>query len=193
MTETRTPKRIAIFVDGANMFHTQRHDLGWFFDPGKLLHYLRGDDELTSAIWYMGLNRSTNLQDTLFMRYLVSAGYTLRTKYVKAIYDSVTGMMTQRVTLEIEIALDMFNMIDSYDKIILLSGNGDFERALDLLRARGKQIKVLSTQSRISAGLRQAIGSHFKDLQDLRESIERTESWVEPGAAIVPIAKGIWA
>ena len=69
----------------------------------------------------------------------------------------------------------MFNTVDNYDKAILLSGDGDFERALELLRSRGKEICVVSTQNWIAAELRMAVGSHFLDLQDLRDKIERTD------------------
>ena len=47
--------------------------------------------------------------------------------------------------MDVEIVLDMFNTVDSYDMAILVSGDGDFERALNLLRARGKRFIVVST------------------------------------------------
>jgi uncharacterized LabA/DUF88 family protein len=71
--------------------------------------------------------------------------------------------------------MDMFNTVENYDKAILLSGDGDFERALELLRSRGREICVVSTQNWIAAELRMAVGSHFLDLQDLRAQIERTD------------------
>lgn len=166
-------RRVSIFVDGANMFYTQKKGLGWFFDPAKLLKVLRGDDELTDAYWYMGLKQPPDPRDENFVRFLSYAGYVVRTKGLKTIYDSETGETTQKANLDVEIVMDMFNTIENFDKAILLSGDGDFERALELLRSRGRQICVVSTQNWIAAELRQAIGSHFIDLQDLRAQIER--------------------
>jgi uncharacterized LabA/DUF88 family protein len=168
-------KRVSIFVDGANMFYTQKKGLGWFFDPAKLLRVLRSDDELTDAYWYMGLKQPPDPRDENFIRFLAYAGYVVRTKGLKTIYDSETGETSQKANLDVEIVMDMFNTVDNYDKAILLSGDGDFERALELLRSRGKEICVVSTQNWIAAELRMAVGSHFVDLQELRDRIERTD------------------
>jgi uncharacterized LabA/DUF88 family protein len=167
-------RRVSIFVDGANMFYTQKKGLGWFFDPAKLIATLKGDDRLTDAFWYVGLRRPLDPRDESFLRFLTWAGYVVRTRDLKAVYDPETGEMALRANLDVQIVMDMFNSVNNYDKAILVSGDGDFERALELLRSRGKQITVVSTQNWISADLRMAIGSHFLDLQDLREKIERT-------------------
>ena len=169
------PLRVSIFVDGANMFYTQKKGLGWFFDPAKLLKTLKGDDELADAFWFMGVKTSPESRDENFLRFLAYAGYTVRTKQLKTIFDPESGETIQKANLDIEIAMDMFNTVDNYDKAILLSGDGDFERALELLRSRGKRICVVSTQNWIASELRMAVGSHYIDLQDLRPLIERTE------------------
>jgi uncharacterized LabA/DUF88 family protein len=165
--------RVSIFVDGANMFYTQKKGLGWFFDPGKLLVVLKGVFELTDAYWFMGVKKPMEMRDENFIRFLTHAGYVVRTKTLKTIYDSASGDSTQKANLDIEIAIDMFNTVENYDKAILVSGDGDFERALELLRSRGKAICVVSTQNWIASELRMAVGSHFIDLQDLRNQIER--------------------
>lgn len=157
------------------MFYTQKKGLGWFFDPGKLLKTLKGDDELADAFWYMGVKTSPESRDENFLRYLAYAGYTVRTKQLKTIFDPESGETIQKANLDIEIVMDMFNTVENYHKAILLSGDGDFERALELLRSRGKRICVVSTQNWIASELRMAVGSHYMDLQDLRSQIERTE------------------
>jgi len=176
-------KRVSIFVDGANMFYTQKKGLGWFFDPAKLLRVLKADDDLTDAYWFMGMKQPPDPRDENFVRFLAYAGYVVRTKGLKTIYDSETGETTQKANLDVEIVMDMFNTVDNFDKVILLSGDGDFERALELLRSRGKEICVVSTQNWIAAELRMAVGSHFLDLQDLRDKIERTDRTPPPAPA----------
>lgn len=179
-------RRVSIFVDGANMFYTQKKGLGWFFDPAKLLKVLRADDQLTDAYWYMGLKQPPDPRDENFVRFLAYAGYVVRTKGLKTIYDSETGETTQKANLDVEIVMDMFNTVDNFDKAILLSGDGDFERALELLRSRGKEICVVSTQNWIAAELRMAVGSHFLDLQELRDKIERTDRGAAPAPVSAP-------
>lgn len=83
------------------------------------------------------------------------------------------GTPTQKANLDIEIVLDIFNTIDLYDMAILVSGDGDFERPLQLLRVRGKRFLVLSTQGFVARELREVAGMHYIDFQDIRESVER--------------------
>lgn len=95
------------------------------------------------------------------------------TKPVKTICDHISGETTQKANLDIEIVLDMFNMIDRYDMAILISGDGDFERALQQLKSRGKEVKVISTRGCVATELVHATGINYIDLLAIRESIER--------------------
>jgi uncharacterized LabA/DUF88 family protein len=167
-------QRVSVFVDGANMFHTQKKGLGWFFDPAKLLVQLTGESELADAYWYMGIKQPAEARDENFVRFLVRAGYVMRIKNLRTMRDPTTGDFTQRASLDVEIVVDMFNTIDNYDRAIILSGSGNLGRALELLRSRGKEITVISTEGSVAADLRRTAGFHFVDLLDLRPLIERT-------------------
>jgi uncharacterized LabA/DUF88 family protein len=179
--DSNQQRRVSVFVDGANMFYTQKKGLGWFFDPAKLLTVLRGDDELVDAFWYLGVKHPPDSRDENFIRFLAYAGYVVRAKPLRTIFDTQTGDTVQRVNLAIEIVMDMFNTVGNFDRAILLSGDGDFERAMELLRSRGRQITIVSTQSWIASELRMVAGSHFVDLQDLKERIERRDRAPLPG------------
>lgn len=67
----------------------------------------------------------------------------------------------------------MFNTIDQYDMAILISGDGDFERVLQLLRYRGKRVMVFSTEGYIAREIRNVVGGHYVDLATLRSLIEK--------------------
>ncbi len=58
------------------------------------------------------------------------------------IRDQDTGERIIKGNLDTEILLDMVNTVDNYDVAFLCSGDSDFERAVDLLRSRGKRIYV---------------------------------------------------
>ena len=75
--------------------------------------------------------------------------------------------------MDIEIVLDMFNTIDSYDLAVLVSGDGDFDRALQLLKARGKKSVVISTTGFIASELRATAGRHYIDLKDIEADIRK--------------------
>ena len=92
---------------------------------------------------------------------------------MKTIRDYETGEVSQKANLDVEIVLDMFNMIDRYDMAILISGDGDFERALQQLKSRGKEVKVISTRGCVASELVYAMGINYIDLLGLRETVER--------------------
>ena len=70
---------------------------------------------------------------------------------------------------------DLFNTVEQYDRVILFSGDGDFERAIELLRSKNTHITVVSTEGMIARELRNATDRYI-DLNDIRDSIEKVDS-----------------
>lgn len=163
-------KKVAIFMDGANSFYTQKK-MGWQIDAEKLLNYCKEYGEVVEAIYYSGENDDSKQRS--FLNKLAYIGYSLETKPVKTIRDYETGETSQKANLDVEIVLDMFNMIDRYDMAILISGDGDFERALRQLKSRGKEAKVISTRGCVATELVHAMGINYIDLLAIRETVER--------------------
>ncbi|WP_298143349.1 NYN domain-containing protein [Flavobacterium sp.] len=165
--------RISVFLDGANFFFMQRSKLGWFADPKRLLDYIATKGDINEAFYYIGQDAPPEARQQAFLDALPSMGYSLVSKQIKTIYDTKTGTTKKKANLDIEIVLDMFNTIDHYDMAVLISGDGDFERALTLLRARGKQLLVIATEGFIARELRSVAGRHYIDMQDIKADIER--------------------
>lgn len=165
--------RVSIFVDGNNMFYAQQKN-GWFFDPRRILDYFTRDPGimLINAFWYTGLKDPQDQRG--FRDALISLGYTVRTKILKEYYDDSSRRHSQKANLDIEIVVDMFNTVDQYDRVILFSGDGDFERAIELLRCKKTHITVVSTEGMIARELRNAT-DHYIDLNAIRDQIEKIE------------------
>lgn len=165
--------RLSIFIDGNNMFYAQQKN-NWFFDPRRVLDYFTCDPDvrLVNAFWYTGLKDSQDQRG--FRDALISLGYTVRTKILKEYYDDISGRHSQKANLDIEIVVDMFNTVEQYDQVILFSGDGDFERAIELLRSKSTHITVVSTEGMIARELRNATDRYI-DLNDLRPKIEKRE------------------
>ena len=166
--------RLSIFVDGNNMFYAQQKN-GWFFDPRRVLEYLRKEKlntELINAFWYTGLKDAQDQRG--FRDALISLGYTVRTKILKEYYDDTSGRYSQKANLDIEIVIDMFNTVEQYDRVVLFSGDGDFERAIELLRSKSTHITVVSTEGMIARELRN-VTDRYIDLNDIREYIEKLD------------------
>lgn len=163
-------KKVAVFLDGANCFYAQKM-MGWNIDAEKLLDYCKEYGEIVEAIYYTGVSAGGNQKK--YLDKLAYIGYSLVTKPVKIMHDQATGQSTQKANLDIEIVLDMFNMIDRYDVAILISGDGDFERAIQQLKSRGKEVKVISSRCCVASELVYTMGINYIDLLGIRETVER--------------------
>ncbi len=167
-------KYLSIFVDGNNMFYAQQKN-GWFFDPRRVLEHFTKDLDvnLINAFWYTGLKDPQDQRG--FRDALISLGYTVRTKILKEYYDDTSGRYSQKANLDIEIVVDMFNTVDQYNRVILFSGDGDFERAIELLRSKNTHITVVSTEGMIARELRN-VTDRYIDLNDIRDQIEKIDA-----------------
>ena len=67
----------------------------------------------------------------------------------------------------------MFSTIENYDIAVLVSGDGDFDRPLRLLRARGKRFKVIASPHFVASELRDVAGMHLIDLESIRSEVEK--------------------
>ncbi|WP_448573469.1 LabA-like NYN domain-containing protein [Trichothermofontia sp.] len=171
---TNSLSRLSIFVDGNNMFYAQQKN-GWFFDPKRVLIYFKNEIvgiELVNAFWYTGIKDAQDQRG--FRDALISLGYTVRTKILKEYYDDISGRLSQKANLDIEIVIDMFNTVEQYDRVVLFSGDGDFERAIELLRSKNTHITVVSTEGMIARELRNATDRYI-DLNDIRSEIEKLD------------------
>ncbi|MGQ9836962.1 MAG: LabA-like NYN domain-containing protein [Cyanobacteriota bacterium] len=166
--------RVSIFIDGNNMFYAQQKN-GWFFDPRRVLEYFAKSQpnvELVNAFWYTGIKDPHDQR--AFRDALISLGFTVRTKLLKEYRDDDSGRYSQKAKLDIEIVIDMFNTVEQYNKIVLFSGDGDFERAVELLRSKNTLITVVSTEGMIARELRNAT-DHYIDLNEIRPYIEKLD------------------
>jgi uncharacterized LabA/DUF88 family protein len=170
--------RTSVFVDGENAYYAQRA-LGWFFDPRKLLDHFTQGTTVGDAFWYASQKMPPDPREQRFYGYLNHAGYTVRVKNIKYFRDEVSGELTRKANLDLEMAIDLFTTIAQYDTAVLVTGDGDFERAVELLRSYGKRVIIASTQDTVARELRNAAGKHFFDLAEIRQHVERFTSGVE--------------
>ncbi len=161
--------KLAVFVDGANMFYAQRK-LGWHLDYRKLYDFLTKDYEVYNAFYFTSVPTPVDTSLEGFLRALTAMGYTVRRKALKEIMDQETGETFRKANLDIELVIDMFNTVDLYDVAILCTGDGDFERAVELLRSRGKRVLGVGSREMAAYDLINAVDRYIF-LEDLREQI----------------------
>jgi len=183
-------QRVSIFVDGANMYYAQKK-LGWYIDFRKVLQFFGKDAGalISEAYYYTGADSTVKNRDSAFHEYLMYSGYTVRTKAIKQMVDDTTGEIVEKANLDIELVIDMFNTVTLYDTCILMSGDSDFERALELVRSKGKRIAVVAHPEMTARELRNVAGRNYWDLRDLERAIARTDRLPEPGSPVTAVVE----
>ncbi|MCL6595950.1 MAG: NYN domain-containing protein [Firmicutes bacterium] len=180
-------ERIAIFIDGANMFYAQRK-MGWHIDYRKVYEFYASQAQVYNAFYYTSVTNPMDPGMEGFLRALTGMGYTVRRKVVKEIVDQETGQTIRKANLDIEIVIDMLTTADLYDRAVLISGDGDFERAVEYLRGRGKRIEGLGVHAMAAYDLVNAMDRYLY-LEDLRDLVEKP-SPASAGPEEAPTAAG---
>ncbi len=157
--------KTAVFLDGWNFKYATYDAFGIQVDFTRLLRYLADGSILIRAYYYTGewtvesieqyvkltqQNDPEALRDELenqmrrsqsFYRFLNRNGYMVILKPLKVFAGG-----TIKADLDLELAIDMFSLVDRCDKYILCSGDGDFVPLVRAVAKRGVRIQVLSTQ-----------------------------------------------
>lgn len=166
--------RVAVFIDAANIFYSQR-TLGWSIDYEKLVSYLRSETNLIDISYYTG-KVGTFEKQLLFVKKLERIGYRVVAKEVKFIRSGQD--ILQKGSLDVELALDAFRLKDEFDTFVLLSGDSDFAYLLDLLKNDGKRVIVISMRGHISRELIER--AKFVPLPKIRRMIEKVKGPDKP-------------
>lgn len=168
-------ERIALFVDGANLYAAARA-LGFDIDYKRLLDLFADKGYLIRAFYYTALIED---QEYSSIRPLVDwldyNGYTMVTKPTKEFTD-ITGRRKIKGNMDIEIAIDVMEMSSNLDHIVLFSGDGDFRYLVEAVQRKGVRVTVVSTmrtQPPMVADELRRQADDFLELQDLTPEIER--------------------
>jgi uncharacterized LabA/DUF88 family protein len=133
-------ERVAIYVDGANVYFAQKEALGWWIDWPRFLDAMREGKELASAHWYQAYRGNPEPEQDRFLHHLILVGFSVRKKVLKSIYDRQTGDTTLKGSLDIDLTIDALTEVDHYDSAILVTGDSDFVPLVEALQARGKRV-----------------------------------------------------
>ena len=87
--------------------------------------------------------------------------------------SSSAGCSSSKGNLDTEIVLDMLDTLNNYDVAFLFSGDSDFERAVDLLRWRGKRIYVVTSRRSVSRELAYVADKPVFFIEDLRSLLAK--------------------
>lgn len=161
--------KIAIFIDGNNLFHAAR-SVGVEIDYAKLLDLLRGDDTLLRAFFYTGVDQQAERQQG-FLLWMRRNGYRVVEKELKMFADG-----TKKANLDVEIAVDMLSLADKYDTAILVSGDEDFAYAVNAVAYKGVRVEIAGFRSNTSPRLID-VADRFIELDSLVGEISKADRY----------------
>ena len=173
-----TSERIALFIDGANLYATAK-SLGFDIDYKRLLTFFRSKGQLVRALYYTALAEEQEYSSIRpLIDWLDYNGFTMVTKPTKEFTDS-TGRRKVKGNMDIELTVDAMRLADSLDHIVLFSGDGDFRSLVAALQQKGKRVSVVSTlqtQPPMVADELRRQADQFIDLADLETQICRDQN-----------------
>ena len=108
-----------------------------------------------------------HLQRIRFYLNLKKFGYEPYLKPVK-LYDQDDGTTKRKANCDVEMAFYLMKEKDNFDKVIILSGDGDFLPVLKYLKEQGKEVIILARGPRTAREIRQFAGSNFRDFEYLK-------------------------
>ena len=146
--------KIAIFADVQNIYYTVKESFGCHFNYRELWRQLSLEGDIVLANAY-AIDRN-DAQQRKFQQTLHNIGFDIKLKpYIQRSDGSAKGDWDVGITIDVMDAVS--NASRSVDWVVLLSGDGDFDRLLRRVSESGEvQIRVygataLTAQSLIEA------------------------------------------
>lgn len=119
--------KIAVFVDVQNIYYTTRQAYGRQFNYRKLWQRISAQGEIVTAVAY-AIHRGDEKQ-LAFQNALKHIGFTVKLKpYIQRRDGSSKG------DWDVGIAIDVLDVARDVDKVVLLSGDGDFDLLLEKIK-----------------------------------------------------------
>ena len=137
ITEMRSSaNKIALFIDGANLYATSK-TLGFDIDFKRLLQEYESRGTLVRALYYTSIIED---QEYTAVRPLIDwldyNGYTVVSKPAKE-FDDGEGRRKFKRSMSMELVVDALELSNHIDHIVLFSGDGDFRSLVEAVQRRG--------------------------------------------------------
>ena len=158
------------FIDGQNL-HLGVAEEGWSFDYTKLRVYLRDKYNVQEAYYLFGyiMNNNTGLYNQL-----QRSGYIVQFKDYEVSAEQILSKKKGNVDVDL-VFFVMHTLIerDDFDKIVLVSGDGDYFRLVKYLIEKKRLSKILFPNKRSRSSLYKEIGNkHVVYLDNIKHKIQ---------------------
>lgn len=143
------------FIDGQNL-HLGTRVRGWSVNHARLRTYLRDKYRIGEAYYYLGFvsEQGQDLYDNL-----QKAGFILSFREHSA---ALKGQKKGNVDCDIVFGI-MKKLVENepFDKVFIVSGDGDYKKLVDFLIKKGKFGKMLFPNQEFASSLYKSLGSEY--------------------------------
>lgn len=165
---TRYPEKIGLFIDGSNLHHHQ-NALGLRIDWVRLRSFLiRHSNFLAYCGYYTAVEEDERGHRWLQPRldHMAFHGYTVVQKPMKE-YDG-----KKKGNVDVEMTMHIVLQAKRLDRVILASGDGDFEPLVAWVQSIGTRVTILSsTQGGMLSNELRKTANDLIDLAEIRNEI----------------------
>jgi len=175
---SRGKPRAKVYIDGANVFYTQRK-LGWTIDWERVKGVISEELDALEFRYYTGVKDGDRAMPR-YLRYLDRIGFTTITKPLKKIAIGKDHPAWQlhgytyvyKANFDVEMTVDILLERGDLDCVVLFSGDSDFADLARRLTDLGKSLVIYSSRKTLSWELKLAC-QEYRYLEDYREAFER--------------------
>jgi uncharacterized LabA/DUF88 family protein len=173
-------ERVAIFIDGSNLFHALQTDFGRTdVDFGLLAQKLIGNRRLVRVYYYTAV-MDQNRDPTRYAKTMRFLDALRERPY----FTVVLGRLEPRPNgsyvekgVDISLAVDLLELAfnNVYDTAVIVSGDGDFAKAVEVVERLGKHVENASTPRCLSRHLQ-----HTCDVTRILDATFLSDCWRKP-------------
>lgn len=155
------------FIDGQNL-HLGTMEDNWKVDLKKFKVYLKDKYKVTNAYYFLGY--LSEEQNELYLS-LQEAGFIVVFKE-----HNSNQLGKKKGNVDTDIVFEIMKKIiekEEFNKIILVSGDGDYKKLVDYLIKRDVFWKILFPNKKFSSSLYKTLGSEYYDfMQNIKSYVE---------------------
>ena len=151
--QAKTKLKSGVFIDAANLLWgslNMKPQQRWFIDFDKFKKYLKVEYNPLFIKYYDAVDtqpRTNSFKNkaqakSKFHAKLTGWGYDVITKPLKYIREK-DGSFKTKGNMDIELAIDIIEAVDTVDLIILISGDSDYIPPIELAYKQGKHIAIV--------------------------------------------------
>lgn len=176
--QKRHKPRVKIFVDGANVFYSQKK-MGWSVEWAHFLEWAKDQWEVLNLKYYAAVKQDDPKMAS-FLRYLNSIGIETFTKPLKEVQITPDHPLAQeyghsvmyKANFDVEITADLLMENAPVEYIVLISGDSDFSYLIQKVQYSGKPVIVIASKQTLAFELK-INAAEVIYFEDLREKIEK--------------------